>query len=223
VRRAAVGIAFWLAAASPAMAGDQPAACGDLPALTLEVEVTVDPGGEPEVRAVPAEEIRRRAAEMGRGADPPDRVTRGLTTVEIRVETGYTLARTEHADGTACVALKAARAELANRGVAVLIDRRYAEGSCERGAILAHELEHVAINAEAVRAGERPLRERLGAAIRRWRGRWVPEERQAAIGDALQGAASAALAEVRGSAAARHARIDTPRAYARTQRRCRGW
>jgi hypothetical protein len=175
------------------------------------------------VRAASAEEIRRKAAEMGRDPDSPDRVTRGLTTVEIRVETGFTLARTERADGTACVALKAARAELANREVAVLIDRRYEAGSCERRTILAHELEHVAINAEAVRAGERRLREELEAAARRWRGRWVPDERQGAIGDALQGAASAVLAEVRRSAADRHARIDTPQAYARTQRRCRGW
>jgi hypothetical protein len=220
--RAAVGAAFWLAAASPAMVVAQPA-CSGLPALTPELEVTADPGGEPEVRAASAEEIRRKAAEMGRDPDPPGRVTRGLTTVEIRVETGFTLARIEDADGTVCVALEAARVELANRDVAVLIDRRYEKGSCEHRAVLAHELEHVAINAEAVRAGERRLRERLEAVVSRWKGRWVPEERQAAIGDALQGAASAVLAEVRRSAAARHARIDTPQSYAETQRRCQSW
>lgn len=205
-------------AAAPALAQTREAACFGLAARAtrVEVEVEVEPETAPRISGVPAGSIRGHAA-------GPGRVTTGLTTTRIEARAGYGPARAERPGGAACIALETVTGKLANREVEILIDRKYGAGSCERSAVLDHEREHVRINAAALRQGEPMLRRLLAAATRPWAGRWVLERQQRAIDAAIGRAVEAAVASIRAAAAARHAELDSPASYARTQRRCDGW
>lgn len=225
---AAAGALAVLLLPAPALAAAGTAgACAGLgPPPALRVEVAVDRGGAgaPVVEAVPAPTLARRAAEAGRRAGP-GRVLGGLTTATVQGDVGYTLAKLARSDGTACVALRAVEARLAARGVRVLLDARYPEGSCERRAILGHERQHVRIAAAAVADGAPALRRRLRAAAARWAGRWLPAGSgpEAAVGAALRAALADAVAEARDAADRRQAAIDTERSYARVRAACDGW
>lgn len=201
-------------AATPVAA--QGSACRGLAPREPRVEVRVDPEPAPRVSAVPRDVIRGHAA-------GPGRVTTGLTTTQIEGRAGYSLARARRPDGAVCIALDEVRGELANRDVEILIDAKYREGSCEHAAVLDHEREHVRINAAALREGEGFLRRQLATATRPWAGRWVLEPEGRAIDAAIGRAIDAAVARIRATATARHAGLDTPQSYARTQRRCEDW
>lgn len=50
-----------------------------------------------------------------------------------------------------CAQLRAAHVEIGLKQLDVIVDRRFAEGSCERQAVLDHESQHVGVFREAVR------------------------------------------------------------------------
>jgi hypothetical protein len=197
--------------------------CRGLERPETAIEVRIEHPAAPRIVAVPERQIRERAVSAGLHEDRPNRRTSGLTATQIEGQAGYRLARATVREGRNCVALKSVTARLANRDVVVYVDGRYPEGSCERRAILDHELEHVRINRETLEQGRKGLRARLERAVEPWRGRWVPEDEVAAMDAAIGAAVSEGLAAVRAGAARQHARIDTPASYARTQRRCAGW
>mgnify|MGYP002713831711 CR=1 FL=1 len=198
--------------------------CRGLEPPTPRVDVTADPGGDPPIRNASRAEIRQRVgATRGDDGGNPELITSGLTAVELAHEFVYTLARVTKPDGTACVALDSVQARIANRNMTVFVLDRYGEGSCEREAILDHEFEHVEINRDVVRiAGER-LRAQLEALASRWRGRWLTMDGEATIRTEIENTVEKVLDAVREQAAARHAELDTPQSYARTQGRCDGW
>jgi hypothetical protein len=209
-----VVVAGRLAAAAPACSGLEP--------IAPAVEAERDPSGKPKILSVSAAELQRQAGELGRDA-PGERETRGLTVNRLEGQAGYTLARIARPGSATCVALKAVTGQLANRDVTILLDRRYPQGSCERRAILDHELEHVRINDRALVRGERLLRDRLAKAAAGWRGRWLPEDQAKEIDDAIGKVVSGVVGRVRADARREHAQLDTPESYAQTQRRCRHW
>lgn len=214
-----LGAGLLLLAAGPVLAD---AGCGGLEAPGKpQVEITVEPAERPPVVAVSAAEIRRRAGTLGSGL--VEAKTRGLTVNQMAGEARYQLSQVTLPNGRACAALAGIVVRLANQEVTILVDRRYPEGSCERRVILEHEREHLRINNEALRDGERPLRDALQAVARRWAGRWVPVGETKRLDREVQGAVEEAVRRIRAEAERRHARIDTPAAYRETQRRCRDW
>jgi hypothetical protein len=212
-------LAILVATGRPA---DAATGCAGLEPIRPEVEVGIEPAEKPRIASASAAEIRRQAGELGRDA-PGGRETRGLTANRLEGQAGYTLARIDRPGRGICVALRAVTGRLANRDVTILLDRRYPAGSCERQAILDHELEHVRINERALRRGEKLLRERLAKAAADWRGRWLPEEQAKRIDESIGAVVSEVVGKVRADARRAHAQLDTPASYAKTQRRCRNW
>ncbi|MEK0084514.1 hypothetical protein [Benzoatithermus flavus] len=197
--------------------------CGSLEPVALEIQVRAETPEAPRIVAASETEIRRRAFGAGLHDDRPDRRTTGLTATQVEGQAGYRLARAALPGRQICLALRSIEARIANSEVVVYVDRRYAEGSCERAAILDHELAHVRINREALQRGRKSLRARLESAVEPWRGRWVRESELGTIDAAIGNAVAEGLKAVRADAARLHAQLDTPESYARTQRRCAGW
>jgi hypothetical protein len=121
------------------------------------------------------------------------------------------------------VALARIAARLANEDVTVLVDRRYKAGSCERKAVLAHEMEHVRIGNEVLREWEGRTRERLRTVADRWAGRWVAAGEARRIDKEISAAVSDLVRRIEADSRRRNARIDTPASYREVQRRCRSW
>jgi hypothetical protein len=132
---------------------------------------------------------------------------------EVRLETA--------ADGAGCVRLRAVRVTIASH-TEVLVDRRFAEGSCQQRAILAHENEHVRVFREAA-AHYAP---RIAAALQETP---MPAVGATAEGAretyrrAIQSAIAPWLDAIRGRAQEGNDRLDTPEGYARVFRRCPSW
>ena len=135
---------------------------------------------------------------------------------------GVTLSKVSRGDEH-CVALSAIHAEVASREVTVLVDRKYRPGTCQYDAILAHEREHVRINADALRDTGRLLEQRLNAVADRWSERWLQADRQDEIQAEIDGATQTATREARAKAEERSGRIDTPQSYSQVQARCDSW
>ena len=197
------------------------AACSGLETLHPEVDVEVAVPREPSI--VPASDsvIRSRAAATGNKL-PEGAATRGLTVDRIEARVGVTLSKMSRGDEQ-CVALSAVHAEVASREVTVLIDHKYRPGTCQYDAILAHEREHVRINADALRDTGRLLEQRLNAVADRWSGRWLQADRQDEIQAEIDGATQTATREARAKAEERSGRIDTPQSYSQVQARCDSW
>ena len=123
-----------------------------------------------------------------------------------------------------CTELRAAHVETGLKQLDVIVDRRFAPGSCERKAVLDHEAEHVEIFREALRyylpALEHALRQiALPRAI-------PVADRNAAraayvnpITDALKPLFAAMNSHARDA----NAQLDTPESYAAVFKRCRDW
>ena len=226
VRLAAVA---WLLATAPGFAAEaarapKAPACGGTKPEAPKVEVTIVTP-EPRVADATRAEIRRRIGGSAGGQRHAggEAVTLGLTATQLAARADYELTKVTRRDGVECVALARIGAKLANEDVTVLVDRRYKPGSCERKAVLAHEMEHVRIGDEVLREWEGRARERLRAVADRWAGRWVPAAEAKRIDKEVSAAVADLVRRMEADSRRRHAKIDTPASYREVQRRCRGW
>lgn len=225
---ARLATACFLLAATPSLAAEAkapkaPACAGPKPEAP-KVEVTVATP-EPRIADATRAEIKRRiggSAAGGRHAGG-EAVTLGLTATQLAARADYELTKVTRRDGTECVALARIGAKLANEDVSVLVDRRYKPGSCERKAVLAHEMEHVRIGNEVLREWEGRARDRLRAVADRWSGRWVPASDARRIDKEIADVVADLVRRMEADSRRRNARIDTPASYREVQRRCRGW
>ncbi len=224
-----LGAGLLLLAASPCLAAEtararaEPACGGPKPdAPKVEVAVTTP---EPRVVDATRAEIRRRiGGPSGNGRHAGgEAVTLGLTATQLAARADYELTKVTRRDGSECVALARIAARLANEDVTVLVDRRYKAGSCERKAVLAHEMEHVRIGNEVLREWEGRTRERLRTVADRWAGRWVAAGEARRIDKEISAAVSDLVRRIEADSRRRNARIDTPASYREVQRRCRSW
>lgn len=126
--------------------------------------------------------------------------------------------------GGYCAQLRAAHVEIGLKQLDVIVDRRFAAGSCERRAVLDHESEHVEVFREAVRyylpALERALaRTSLPLNIR------VADHGAARavylgpITDSLK----PIFVAINGRARDGNTRLDMPESYAAVFKRCSHW
>lgn len=210
----------WLGAGRGAAAATR--GCGGLEALTPRVELVVEAQGRPRIEGASAAEIRSKAAGVG-SIHGRSTTVRGLTATRLAGRASYTMSKATLPNGRECVALAGIKARFASEEVSVLFDRRYAEGSCERQAVLDHELEHVRISAETLREAEPRVREELRKVAGRWAGRWVDGREAARIDEEIDATLARMVREVEAEAGRRNARIDTPQSYQAVQRRCRRW
>lgn len=224
------GLALALAAApAPAAERARPAkapACDGPKQAAPKVELSIETP-EPRVADATRAEIKRRfggSANSGRhAANGVEAVTLGLTATQLAARADYELTKLTRRDGRECVALSKIGARLANEDVTVLVDRRYKPGSCERKAVLAHEMEHVRIGDEVLRDWEPRARERLRAVADRWSGRWVPAAEAKRIDKEISAAVSDLVRKIEADSRRRNAKINTPASYRAVQRRCRDW
>jgi hypothetical protein len=107
---------------------------------------------------------------------------------------------------------------------AVFVDQRYPEGSCERKAVLDHELEHVAINRTALSNNRFLIADRLRAAA--FSGPVAAEseaEARQAYNNLIDRELRPVLTLISQQAQQRHAILDAPASYAKTRSRCANW
>jgi hypothetical protein len=124
-------------------------------------------------------------------------------------------------DGDGCARLRSLRVTIAAT-IEVLIDRRFAEGTCQRQAILAHENEHVAVFREAA-AHYAPL---IAAALRARLGEIRAATTQQARDTYMRNVDASLrpwLDAIRWRAQDGNDRLDTPQSYARVFRQCPSW
>lgn len=189
----------------------------------VELSITMP---EPRVADATRAEIKRRFGGPAGGrhaANGGEAVTLGLTATQLAARADYELTKLTRRDGRECVALSKIGARLANEDVTILVDRRYKPGSCERKAVLAHEMEHVRIGNEVLRDWEPRARERLRAVADRWSGRWVPAAEGKRIDKEISAAVADLVRRIEADSRRRNAKIDTPASYREVQRRCQGW
>lgn len=221
--RAALAAAAALLALTGTGAGAaEPMACEDLDPPRTSLEVVLQPAQAPRVRAASERQIVDRAGQGGLDR-PRGRAMRGLTSSELRGSVRSTLVEAELPNRRRCTGLKAVRAEAGNRRQTVYIDSRYAPGSCQYRAILAHEREHVRINDEALREMAPMLRQALAEVAERWSDRWFAAPQRDAMARDFQAAFDRALQAIHEAAARRHAAIDAPASYDAVQAECRAW
>lgn len=123
-----------------------------------------------------------------------------------------------------CAQLRAAHVEIGLKQLDVIVDRRFASGSCERQAVLDHEGQHVEVFREAVRyylpAIERALaRTPLPLNIHVADRSAARAAYLAPITDALK----PIFAAINGRARDGNTRLDMPESYAAVFKRCSHW
>jgi hypothetical protein len=152
-----------------------------------------------------------------------DEIPLGLTIG--RYDLGITVqAELQNSAGATCAELHGARIEIGLKQLDVLVDRRFAQGSCQRDAVLAHEGQHVAAFREALRyylpiaaqtLATAPLPERLIVTAR--------QDARASFLDPITELMQPILAAMSARATAANAALDTPQNYADVLRHCASW
>lgn len=128
-------------------------------------------------------------------------------------------------DGNAyCAQLQAAHVEIGLKQLDVIVDRRFADGSCERQAVLDHEGQHVDVFREAVRyylpTIERTLAETplpVGVRVAE------PDAARAAFLRPITDSLKPVFAAINSRARDGNARLDAPDSYAAVFKRCSHW
>ena len=164
-------------------------------------------------------EIAGENGMAGLRGETPFGLTVGRYDLEITVQTD------SMRDGSGyCAQLRAAHVEIGLKQLDVIVDRRFAGGSCQRQVVLAHESEHVEVFREAVRyylpAIERALQETA-----------LPLNAHVADRDAARAAFLVPITEslkpvfaaINGRARDGNTRLDTPENYATVLKRCNRW
>lgn len=123
-----------------------------------------------------------------------------------------------------CAQLHAAHVEIGLKQLDVIVDRRFAEGSCERQAVLDHERQHVGVFREAVRyylpSIERTLAETalpLNVHVD------ARDAARAAFLQPITDSLRPVFEAINDRARDGNARLDAPESYAAVFRRCSHW
>ncbi|MGD9508119.1 MAG: hypothetical protein AB7X49_06155, partial [Geminicoccaceae bacterium] len=125
----------------------------------------------PDIVPATEERLRREVVAVG-WQSSPDTFVGGLTLDRVEAQASVSVAKIGSGSDR-CVAVAGIEAEVTDRELTVLIDRKYRPGSCEYQAILDHEQEHVRINADALEDLGARLELRLRALLDRRAGRWL--------------------------------------------------
>jgi hypothetical protein len=214
-------LAWWIAAGillGPAVATAACSANVGAPAFTVALQ---DP--PPNYRfGLDTAALAKIAGENGMAglkSEIPYGLTIGRYDLEITVETDAVREGSGY-----CAQLRAAHIEIGLRQLDVLVDRRFAAGSCEREAVLDHESQHVDVFREAMHYYLPPIERTLATASLRLSTH--VEDRVAAraafltpITDALKPTFEA----INGRARDGNMRVDTPENYAAVFKRCSHW
>lgn len=198
------------------------AALAACPSDAAEPALTVTIGAPPviyrldETAATLAARASENGTALGRG--------RGLLGLTVNRYDVHITVVTENlrADGAACARLHAAQISVVP-ATEVLVDHRFAAGTCQRQAILDHENQHVAIYrnalAQVVPAAEAAIRQALPPALAA-----TPDQpAEGAYARLIQDALDPVLAAVRARAQDGNSSIDTAESYASVFRRCPSW
>jgi len=149
----------------------------------------------------------------------PFGLTIGLYDLEVTVESE------SMRDGPGyCTELRAAHVEIGLKQLEVIVDRRFAPGSCERQAVLDHEAEHVEVFRETLRSYHPALERALGHIALPLA---IPvadrNAARAAYLDPITDALKPLFTALNSHARAANARLDTPASYAEVFNRCHRW
>jgi hypothetical protein len=155
----------------------------------------------------------------GLKSEVPFGLTIGRYDLEVTVNTD------SMRDGSGyCAQLRAAHVEIGLKQLDVIVDRRFAPGSCERQAVLDHESQHVEVFREAVRYYLSALERALARAS-------LPlnihvadrnEARAAYLGPITE-SLKPIFAAINGRARDGNTRLDMPESYAEVFKRCGHW
>jgi hypothetical protein len=123
-----------------------------------------------------------------------------------------------------CAQLRAAHVAIGLKQLDVIVDRRFASGSCQRQAVLDHEAEHVEVFREAVRYYLPALERALGKTS-------LPLNLHVADRSAARAAYLGPITDslkpifdaINGRARDGNTRLDMPESYAAVFRRCNHW
>jgi hypothetical protein len=126
--------------------------------------------------------------------------------------------------GGYCAQLRAAHVDIGLKQLDVVVDRRFAPGSCERQAVLDHEAQHVEVFREAVRYYLPALERALNRTT-------LPLNLHVADRNAARAAYLAPITDslkpifdaINGRARDGNARLDMPESYAAVFKRCSHW
>jgi hypothetical protein len=126
-------------------------------------------------------------------------------------------------DGSSfCAQLRAAHVEIGLKQLDVIVDRRFAAGSCERQAVLDHEEQHVEIFREAVRYYLSALERALQLTLLPLNIADRDAARAAYLGP-ITDSLKPIFAAINSRARDGNARLDMPESYAAVFKRCRHW
>jgi hypothetical protein len=155
----------------------------------------------------------------GLKAEIPFGLTIGRYDLEVTVNDD-----TVRDDSGYCTRLRAAAVEIGLKQLDVIVDRRFAPGSCERQAVLDHEGEHVEVFRDALRY-YLPVLERALAqtALPRDIPGADPKAAQAAYLELITDSLKPVFAAIHNRARDKNARLDLPEIYAAVFKRCRQW
>lgn len=172
--------------------------------------------------AVDTAELTRIAGENGMPGlkgEIPYGLTIGRYDLEVAVETDAVR------DGSGyCSKLRAAHIEIGLRQLDVLIDRRFAQGSCERQAVLDHENQHVEVFREAARFYLPAIEHTLADASFRLSAHVDDRDAaRAAFLSSITDSVEPIFTAINGRARAGNARLDTPENYAAVFKQCSHW
>jgi hypothetical protein len=169
-----------------------------------------------------SKDLVARAASGGlaaRKGEAPIGLTLGRYGLDITAQVDF---RTS--GNVTCAALRGTHVTVGLKQLDVLVDRRYAVGSCQREAVLAHEAQHVAVFREALLAYLPLLVQRLASAP-------LPQtfaladrgKARSIFLDAISAVAQPILTAIDARANAANAALDTEASYADVARRCAEW
>jgi hypothetical protein len=219
LRLLVAGACLWLAGVLPASVNA--AECAP-PARQPSFEIRV---GSP---AVTYDFTQDRPAMTKLAVDGSVRVGKGHSPVGLTI-TGYdftvtTETDTIHSDDVYCASLRSVVVNLGIKVLKVLVDRRYAAGSCEQETILEHEHKHVEITREAPRYYAREVSEKVEAMLRPRVLRLASlEEARTVFAPMIRTELQPLFQAIRDRAAQRNAQLDEQEGDARKLHRCERW
>jgi hypothetical protein len=202
----------------PAIASAACSASVDAPAFSVAVK---DPpvNYRLDIDSASLTKIAGENGMAGLKGEIPYGLTIGRYDLEVTVDT-----ESIRDGGGYCAQLRAAHVEIGLKQLDVIVDRRFADGSCERQAVLDHESQHVGVFREAMRYYLPTLERTLVATflplnvhVDR------PDAARAAFLQPITAVLKPVFDEINGRARDGNARLDAPESYAAVFKRCSHW
>jgi hypothetical protein len=214
-------VAFWLAAAvflAPAIASAACTASVGAPSFTVALK---DPpvNYRLDLDSASLSKIAGDNGMAGLKGEIPFGLTIGRYDLEVTVDTDSMRDSSGY-----CAQLRAAHVEIGLKQLDVIVDRRFADGSCQRQVVLDHESQHVDVFREAVRyylptiertLAETPLPINAHVTNR--------DQARAAFLGPITGSLKPIFEAINGRARDGNTRLDTPESYAAVFARCGHW